>query len=359
MATRHESRCVHNDENRSVHNDENPLVRTLQDYLHPARTSVPSCIIFPLNGQTFDFKPGMIQLLPTFHGMESEYPYSHVREFEEVCGSFPTQGCRLDTVLLKKIPFSLKDKAKTWLYSLRPRTIGTWLEMQTEFFKPVQKTNSLKRQMTTFSQKDTKSLPQAWERFKDSLMLCPHHGFERWRVVSHFCDGLTPKDQQFIKTMCNGNFVYKDPGDGFDFLDEIAEKSHIWSTPNTFEPNSQKAKSSINPYSGDIYHLEEDDSLKSQLATMAREVETLKLKLPPKVNSIASQEIFEICEVCWLMGHVIKECLTLLALREMLHDQANFVNQFKKPSTFTETYNPGWSNHPNFSWSNNTNNNVP
>ncbi|KAI5347513.1 hypothetical protein L3X38_015392 [Prunus dulcis] len=78
MATSHESRCVHNDENRSVHNDENPLVRTLHDYLHPARTSVPSCIIFPLNGQTFDFKPGMIQLLPTFHGMESENPYSYV-----------------------------------------------------------------------------------------------------------------------------------------------------------------------------------------------------------------------------------------------------------------------------------------
>ena len=112
--------------------------------MHPARTSVPSCIIFPLNGQTFDFKPGMIQLLPTFHGMESENPYSHVLEFEEVCGTFPTQGCRLDTVLLKLFPFSLKDKAKTWLYSLRPRTIGTWLEMQTEFFK---KFSQFKRQI--------------------------------------------------------------------------------------------------------------------------------------------------------------------------------------------------------------------
>ena len=59
------------------------------------------------------------------------------------------------------------------------------------------------------------------------------------------------------------------------------------------------------------------------------------------------------------MGHVTKECPTLPAFREMLHDQANFVNQFKKPSTFSETYNPGWRNHPNFSWRNNTNNNVP
>ena len=92
---------------------------------------------------------------------------------------------------------------------------------------------------------------------------------------------------------------------------------------------------------------------------MAREVETLKSKLPQKVNSIASQEIFEICEICWVMGHVTKGCPTLPAFREMLHDQANFVNQFKKPSTFSETYNSRWRNHTNFKWRNNTNNNVP
>ncbi|KAI5316228.1 hypothetical protein L3X38_045404 [Prunus dulcis] len=56
-----ENCSVHNDENHSVHNDENPLVRTFHDYLHPARRSVPSCIVFPLNGQTFDFKPGMVE----------------------------------------------------------------------------------------------------------------------------------------------------------------------------------------------------------------------------------------------------------------------------------------------------------
>ncbi|CAL9011605.1 unnamed protein product [Prunus brigantina] len=44
---------------------------------------------------------------------------------------------------------------------------------------------------------------------------------------------------------------------------------------------------------------------------------------------------------------------------KILHDQANFFHQFKKPSTFSETYNPGWRNRPNLSWRNNTNNNVP
>ncbi|KAI5320982.1 hypothetical protein L3X38_040690 [Prunus dulcis] len=140
--------------------------------------------------------------------------------------------------------------------------------------------------MTTFSQKDTESSHQAWERFKDSLMLCPHHGFGRWRMVSHFCDGLTPKDQQFIETTCNGNFMYKDPKDAFDFLDEIAEKSHIWSTPNTFEPNSQNEKSSINPYRNGLMQL--------SFGNMTLELNIFNICKQPANNEDVDKEVYMI-----------------------------------------------------------------
>ncbi|XP_041009309.1 uncharacterized protein LOC121253349, partial [Juglans microcarpa x Juglans regia] len=57
--------------------------RTRRDYLQPVRTSTPSCIIQPLNANAFNFKPGMIPLIPHFHGMDSENPYLHIKEFEE------------------------------------------------------------------------------------------------------------------------------------------------------------------------------------------------------------------------------------------------------------------------------------
>ena len=41
-----------------------------------------------------------------------------------------------------------KDKARTWLNSLKPRSIGTWQEMQGEFLKKffsTHKANALKR----------------------------------------------------------------------------------------------------------------------------------------------------------------------------------------------------------------------
>ena len=116
----------------SEHEDQ--PTRTLQDYLHPTRTATPSCIMFPANIRQLDFKTGMIQLLPTFHGLENENPYVHIREFEEVVATFHSQNATDDIVRLKFFPFSLKDRAKSWLYSLRPRSIGSWNEMTQVFF---------------------------------------------------------------------------------------------------------------------------------------------------------------------------------------------------------------------------------
>ena len=62
-------------------------------------------------------------LFPTIHGMESENPYSHIREFEEVCNTFQEETAIVDVMRLKLFPFAPKDKAKIWHNSLRPRSI--------------------------------------------------------------------------------------------------------------------------------------------------------------------------------------------------------------------------------------------
>ena len=114
-------------ENESVQDEnENQQVRTMRYYLQPPRNSSPSCFIFPLNANNFRFKSGMIPLLPNFHGLDSESPYLHLKEFDEVCATFDDQTCTNEIVKLKLFPFSLKDKAKNWLNSLKPRSIGTW-----------------------------------------------------------------------------------------------------------------------------------------------------------------------------------------------------------------------------------------
>jgi hypothetical protein len=78
----------------------------------------------------FNFKPDIIQLLPTFYGLDQENPYLHLREFEEVCNTYSYSNCSMNTIGLKLFPFSLKDKAKTWLQNLRSESIRAWDEMQ-------------------------------------------------------------------------------------------------------------------------------------------------------------------------------------------------------------------------------------
>ena len=67
--------------------EENPnAYRSIRDRMHPPRMSAPSCIVPPT--EQLVIRPHIVPLLPTFYGMESENPYSHIKEFEEVCNTF-------------------------------------------------------------------------------------------------------------------------------------------------------------------------------------------------------------------------------------------------------------------------------
>ena len=115
-------------------------------------------------------KPGVIQLLSKFHGLDSENPYLHLKEFDGVCATLQYTNNIDDVVRLKLFPFSLKEKAKSWLHSLRPNTIRTWQEITREFLKKIfstHKTNTLRENIMHFSQRENETFFQCWERFKD------------------------------------------------------------------------------------------------------------------------------------------------------------------------------------------------
>jgi hypothetical protein len=80
--------------------------------MNPTTTSSPSCIVFAPDASHFNFKPGIIQLLPSFYGLDVENPYLHLREFEEVCNTYNDSNCSMNTIKLKLFPFSLQCKCK-------------------------------------------------------------------------------------------------------------------------------------------------------------------------------------------------------------------------------------------------------
>ena len=60
-----------------------PLMKLKATYI-PTRMGMNSCIVMPGDSGKFTVLSGVIQILPTFHGMESENPYLHAKEFENV-----------------------------------------------------------------------------------------------------------------------------------------------------------------------------------------------------------------------------------------------------------------------------------
>ena len=133
----------------------------MRDHIHPPRASAPSCIIPSANDVAM--RPYLVPLLPIFHGMENGNPYTHIREFEEVFTTFKEGVSDMDLLKLNAFPLTLKDKAKIWLNSLRPRPIINCTDLQAEYLKKffsTTKANSLKRQMYTYSAYDNEKFYQ-------------------------------------------------------------------------------------------------------------------------------------------------------------------------------------------------------
>ena len=50
--------------------------RSMRDHIHPLRVSAPSCVVPRVEDMIV--RPYLVPLLPTFHGMENENPYTHI-----------------------------------------------------------------------------------------------------------------------------------------------------------------------------------------------------------------------------------------------------------------------------------------
>nr|GEX20964.1 reverse transcriptase domain-containing protein [Tanacetum cinerariifolium] len=65
---------------------------------------------------------------------------------------------------------------------------------------------------------------EAWERFKDLLRQCPHHGFPELHQLDTFYNALNPNDQDALDSAAGGNFLDKIPR---ECLSIIESKSKV------------------------------------------------------------------------------------------------------------------------------------
>lgn len=114
-----------------------------------------------------------------FFGSPTEDPNLHVSIFLRLSG---TLKANQEAVRLHLFPFSLRDRASAWFHSLTIGSITSRDQMRRAFlaqFFPLSQTAQLRARLFQYTQKDGESLYDAWERFKEMLRFCPHHGLEK------------------------------------------------------------------------------------------------------------------------------------------------------------------------------------
>ncbi|XP_034203729.1 uncharacterized protein LOC117618238 [Prunus dulcis] len=315
--------------------------KPVRDYDVPSVVASPSSIRRPtIDANNFEIRPAiisMIQQSSIFCGLPQEDPNSHISNFLEICDTFKCNGATNDPVRLRLFPFSLKEKAKSWLNSQPPNSITTWDDLANKFlakFFPPAKIAKLRNDMMSFAQNDMEPFYEAWDRYKDMLRKCPHHALPTWMQVQAFYNGLNNTSKTTIDAAAGGALMGKTETEAYNLLEEMASNNYQW-------PSERST-----PKKAGIHEIDAISALTAQISTMSKQLGTLN------VNAIQSTNLS--CEFC-AGPHHGNECgaSPFTSPSEQVNQVSDFNRQRNNP--YSNTYNPGWKNHPNFSWSNNQN----
>ncbi|GKA52028.1 zinc finger, CCHC-type containing protein [Tanacetum coccineum] len=157
--------------------DENPI-RTLGDYSKPSHEGYRNTIELPVGNNVVPLRSDTIRLVQngcSFHGLRSEDPNQHLKDFLKLVDSLDLDGENRERTRLCLFQFSLRDQASNWLEHLPAGSISTWKDLTTRFlaqFFPPGRTAKLRNDILMFQQHHGESLSEAWTHFKDLLQKC-------------------------------------------------------------------------------------------------------------------------------------------------------------------------------------------
>ncbi|GJX11926.1 retrovirus-related pol polyprotein from transposon TNT 1-94 [Tanacetum coccineum] len=97
-----------------------------------------------------------------------------------------------------------------------------------EFF-PSSRTTNLQNEISNFEQRFGESFHEAWDRYKDLLRACPHHGFTELHQLDTFYNALNPTDQDSLNSAASGNLLERSTQ---DVLTIIENKSKVCNSRN-------------------------------------------------------------------------------------------------------------------------------
>ncbi|WKA12401.1 hypothetical protein VitviT2T_029786 [Vitis vinifera] len=119
-----------------------------------------------------------------------------------------------------------------------------------------------------------------------------------------------------------------------NFMSYVAEFSRGWDELNARDMGRMESQPNAK---GEMYILNDGMNMKAEIAAMERRLDELEMNQMQEVQAISQTPLQAMpCAICLSYEHLVDECPTIPAKREMFGD--------------CNTYNSNWRDHPNFSW---------
>ncbi|GJS95001.1 reverse transcriptase domain-containing protein [Tanacetum coccineum] len=142
--------------------------RTMAELLRaPTEGYAEAIMVPPILAEHFELKHSLINMMTSdqFFGLEKDNPHDHIRWFNKITSTIKYKDVPNSAIKLMLFPFSLAGAACRWLEKEPPQ-----------------------------------SFHEAWDRYKDLLRACPHHGFTELHQLDTFYNALNPTDQDSLNS---------------------------------------------------------------------------------------------------------------------------------------------------------------
>ncbi|GJU92585.1 hypothetical protein Tco_1317341 [Tanacetum coccineum] len=233
--------------------------RTMEELLRAPTEGYGEAIVLPeINADHFEIKTNLLQLVQAnpFHGLENENPHAHINSFKRITSTLGFRNVLNDLIKLMMFPYSLTGATKTWYEKEPPNSILTWEDFVTKF-----------------------------ERFKEMLRACPHHGFTELTQVDTFYNGLNDNDQDFLNVAAGGNLLSKTTREALNIIENKSNVRYSQNKPNASRMNTT-SRESVSKTDERI------DKLADQLSTLV-EIVSMKVVTPAPIKAVE-----ETCVTC-------------------------------------------------------------
>nr|GEY59513.1 reverse transcriptase domain-containing protein [Tanacetum cinerariifolium] len=184
--------------------------RTMEELLQaPTEGNGEAIVVLEINADHFEIKTNLLQLVQAnpYHGFKRENPHTHINNFKRITSTLKFRDVPNDVIKLMMFSYSLEGNARVW-YDKEPlNSILTWKDL-------------------------------AWERFKEMLKACPHHGFMELAQIDTFYNGLNDNDQDSLNAAAGGNLLSKTTREALQIIKNKSKVRYSRNKPNVSMMNT-------------------------------------------------------------------------------------------------------------------------